>query len=827
MQRRKRQFIVLGLAAGLGYWLTAGCGGAGAPTGSGSTPTPIELPSAMSFPSSLSVSTSSLASSSTSLPLGKALSGTTDLDKALSVATTAQTHLDALLALLSGLTFNTESTVTSAIGTTAAGGVYSIDFSAFNFSTFSSQSLTSVDCSATCSGHAGTMPICVRLSINGQRMWVGKFTNAVNGTSKGAGCFRTVSANTTTSSESALVNGTESSLISGVWEQTDPNNLSLEMYWSTTTEDASGIKIATAHALLTDVAATSSDVSLEKSSSGSGTLSVAQTASYTDAGTSKTLSARAATVKGSGVVQATYTIDGSSQTDACVTSASGASSSGCAASVPSAVTEATADDVGIGTTTLASTQPAVSAMTPTTGSTFNAITGTTVTLTFSEAMNPLTTTTFTVTESGGTVVSGTVTNPSSTSAVFTPSSTLKQNTTYTVAVTTGATGTSGTAITAYSGTFSTGRLGVSAGYGHSLAVKSNGVAYGWGVNTFGQLGNGTSTNATSPQQITSLSQVIAVAACNGHSIFLKSDGTVWAAGSGTVGQLGNSASNSSTSVVQVSSLTGVTAISCQHQHNLALKSDGTVWAWGWNASDGNAFQGGQLGDATTTNRNAPVQVSGLTSVVAISAGFYHSAAVKSDGTAWAWGANGVGQICHSDVGTRQTTPQQITSITTAVGVAAGANETIFILSDGSLRYCGNDERGESGQNSEGVFGSSSPTAVKGVGGSGTLSGMSTAEFGSQTVLAVASDGSLYMWGRNATGELGDGTSTNRATPITRATSLFTSASGATVISASIGDGHTLVVTSDGTYSGTGANSLGELGDGTTTSRTTPVSTSSF
>src|SRR6185436_7579276 len=94
--------------------------------------------------------------------------------------------------------------------------------------------------------------------------------------------------------------------------------------------------------------------------------------------------------------------------------------------------------------------------------------------------------------------------------------------------------------------------------------------------------------------------------------------------------------NSSTPV-QVTGLTGVTAIASGAYHSLALKSDGTVWAWGYNYY-------GTLGDGTTTTRSTPVQVSGLTGVIAVSAGTLHSLALKSDGTVWAWGYNGFGEL---------------------------------------------------------------------------------------------------------------------------------------------------------------------------------------
>jgi alpha-tubulin suppressor-like RCC1 family protein len=203
---------------------------------------------------------------------------------------------------------------------------------------------------------------------------------------------------------------------------------------------------------------------------------------------------------------------------------------------------------------------------------------------------------------------------------------------------------------------------------HSLAIMSDGSVWAWGDNAWGELGNGTRTNSLIPVQVTGLSGVKAIAGGiggvdGGHTLALKSDGTVWAWGLNDAGQLGNGTSSISSVPVQVLYLTNVSAIAAGNRFSLALKSDGTVWAWGntmdhsfttpvpvyglsnvvsiaaggghglalssngavwgWGA---NSY--GQLGNGTTDGSNTPVRVSGLSGVTAIAAGDAHSLALK-------------------------------------------------------------------------------------------------------------------------------------------------------------------------------------------------------
>ncbi|MBI5299281.1 MAG: RCC1 repeat-containing protein, partial [Deltaproteobacteria bacterium] len=201
-----------------------------------------------------------------------------------------------------------------------------------------------------------------------------------------------------------------------------------------------------------------------------------------------------------------------------------------------------------------------------------------------------------------------------------------------------------------------GITAIAGGSSHSLALKSNGTVWAWGYNGSGQLGDGTTTERDTPVQVSGLSGVTAIASGNGHGLALKSDGTVWTWGYNTYGQLGDGTTTERHTPVQVlGSLSGVTAIAggFSNNHSLALKSDGTVWAWG-----ANDF--GQLGDGTTTERHTPVQVSDLSGVTAIAGGSVHSLALKSDGTVWAWGYNSNGQLGDGST-TERDTPVQVSA----------------------------------------------------------------------------------------------------------------------------------------------------------------------
>jgi alpha-tubulin suppressor-like RCC1 family protein len=293
----------------------------------------------------------------------------------------------------------------------------------------------------------------------------------------------------------------------------------------------------------------------------------------------------------------------------------------------------------------------------------------------------------------------------------------------------------------------TGVVSIAAGSGHSLAVRVDGTVWAWGDNNDGQLGDGTSTDRLLPNQVPGLAGATVVAAGSQHSLLRKSDASVWSWGGNSYGQLGIGTTSTSLIPVQVAGLQDVVAIAAGLWHSLARRADGTLVAWGRNDYR-------QLGDGTTTQRTAPVAVS-LTGTVAAgpSAGQYNTLASTSDNVAWGWGTGWNDALC----GASPTTPSAIAGLSVNE-VAAGESFSVFRLLDGTLRACGANGAGSLGAGSA-VAQSATPLVVVGLAG---VEGMTA---GQGHGLAITPGGVVWGWGRNDSGQVGDGTSINRRAPV--------------------------------------------------------------
>ncbi|MGA9761553.1 MAG: hypothetical protein WBQ14_03940 [Gaiellaceae bacterium] len=296
---------------------------------------------------------------------------------------------------------------------------------------------------------------------------------------------------------------------------------------------------------------------------------------------------------------------------------------------------------------------------------------------------------------------------------------------------------------------------------------------------------------------------------------LRSDGTVECWGSDSSGQLGNGnpLTNSSTPVI-VSGLTNVTQIAAGKYHTCALRNDGTVWCWGENVY-------GQLGNSSTTDSSTPVEVQ-LTGVTEIDADGQFTCALINDGTVRCWGHDQAGQLgIGSTNNNANRTPQTVVSVGghgtlgNVTHITVGANHACALISGGTVDCWGLDDHGQLG-NGGAIPGtnSASPVQVKGPGGAGYLTGVTEISGGRLHNCALLSDHTVWCWGDNDNGELGDGTKTSRSVPV--------QVEDITATSISAGEYHSCALLQDGTAQCWGAAAFGQIGDGTTADTSTPV-----
>jgi alpha-tubulin suppressor-like RCC1 family protein len=352
-------------------------------------------------------------------------------------------------------------------------------------------------------------------------------------------------------------------------------------------------------------------------------------------------------------------------------------------------------------------------------------------------------------------------------------------------------------------TVSTGGGTSTTGSADQFTYRSGGTSYGWGDNSAGELGDGTTTGpetcggeACSRGPVAasgSLGEVTAVSAGEDHSLALQGAGTIVAWGANSAGELGNGTTTASSMPVKVSSLTTVGAVAAGREFSVAQLKGGTVRAWGYNAY-------GQLGDGSTTSRSAPVKVHGITEAVAVAAGETHSLALLKNGTVEAWGQNAAGELGNGTT-TNSNEPVKVSGITEAVAISAGGEFSLAVLKNGTVEAWGYNGAGQLGNGS--TTSSSTPVAVSG------LSEVVAVSAGGAHSLALLKTGAVKSWGANQSGQLGNGSCCSMSDVPVKVSSL----SEATAVAAGF---HSLALTRGGTVMDWGRNSDGQLGDGTST-----------
>jgi alpha-tubulin suppressor-like RCC1 family protein len=335
----------------------------------------------------------------------------------------------------------------------------------------------------------------------------------------------------------------------------------------------------------------------------------------------------------------------------------------------------------------------------------------------------------------------------------------------------------------------------------------------WGNNQTGELGDGTNVNRTTPVAMVGVTSPTIMSVGEVHGLAVQS-GQLVAWGHNKSGQLGNGTNNDANTPMPVAGLSNVVSVAAGNAFSIAVLADGSVKAWGNN-------QSGQLGNGNAPNdTNTPVDVSGLgpsSGVVAVSAGDAHVLALKSDGSVWAWGNNQTGELGDGSAPTDHDTPVAVSGLgpgSGVVAIASGGSFSLALKADGSVFAWGNNQSGQLG---DGTAPTDQPTPVpvKNLGPGGAV----RIAAGSTTSYALRSDGTVLAWGNNGVGELGDGNA-----PQDKHTPQPIPGLG-NVVAIAAGSEHALALLGDGTVMAWGDNALGQIGDGTTDRRLTPVKVS--
>ncbi|TAN57279.1 hypothetical protein EPN15_04850, partial [Patescibacteria group bacterium] len=292
---------------------------------------------------------------------------------------------------------------------------------------------------------------------------------------------------------------------------------------------------------------------------------------------------------------------------------------------------------------------------------------------------------------------------------------------------------------------------------HTCALKTDGSMVCWGNNASGQIGDNSTTQRNVPTQVSGLTAgtVKEIAAGGYHTCALKTNGSVVCWGDNTWGQIGDNSTTQRNVPTQVSGLTAGTVkeIAAGDVHTCALKTNGSMVCWGYNTN-------GQIGDNTTTQRNIPTQVSGLTAgtVKEITAGV-HTCVIKTDGSMMCWGRNDYGQIGDNTT-TQRNIPTQVSGLTagTVKEITAGFYHTCSLKTNGSTVCWGSNTNGQIGDNT--TTQRNIPAQVSGL----TAGTVKEVTAGGYHTCALKTDGSTVCWGKNTNGQIGDNTTTERWPP---------------------------------------------------------------
>jgi alpha-tubulin suppressor-like RCC1 family protein len=350
---------------------------------------------------------------------------------------------------------------------------------------------------------------------------------------------------------------------------------------------------------------------------------------------------------------------------------------------------------------------------------------------------------------------------------------------------------------------------------HNLALMSNGTVWAWGNNIEGQCGIDITNDTrfiTRPVQVSGISDVKAIASGESFSLALKNDGTVWAWGSNLYGEIGIGVPATRTSAdsyphpTQVRGLSNVIAIDAGDKYALALENDGTVWAWGQHCE-------GTLGDGQPIDRfddsyfSSPTRIRALENIKSIYAGPVNAMALTKDGQLWAWGHGSpiLGERQLKSAINDNSTPDVLPFMAGIKSVTMGTGHAVILMDNGTVWIWGNNWRGKLGNGSvhyndmSAVEVSYTPIMVPG------LTNVMAIAAGIEHTVALKDDGTVWAWGGNGYGQIGDGTKEDRNKPVQLLLS--------NIAMISAGGQNTATIDRDGVLRMCGANTYGQLGNG--------------
>ena len=340
---------------------------------------------------------------------------------------------------------------------------------------------------------------------------------------------------------------------------------------------------------------------------------------------------------------------------------------------------------------------------------------------------------------------------------------------------------------------------VAAGTSHTAAVTKDGDLYMWGDNYCGRLGVSSNASSKIPIKVNNSSSTLPeksvkyVALGGGHSAAITKDGSLYMWGDNVYGELGDGTITDRNIPVKI--MDNVASVSLGGTHSAAITKNGSLYTWGDN------YYGQLGGNGTKSKRTKPVKI--MDNVISVSLGLIHSAAITKDGSLYMWGYNNCGQLGDGTT-TDRFTPVKI--MDNVASVSLGTGQSAAITKDGSLYMWGYNGCGQLGDGT--TDNKTRPHRV--------ASNIQSVKLGSNYITAISKDGGLYTWGYNHKGQLGNGTTIDSSSPIKIMNDVVDCAG------AGGGGCHTIALKKDGTVYTWGWNYHGQLGDGTTTDRTSPV-----